>query len=339
MIIKKEHFGQTGGRDVNLFTMESDNIRVEVVELAALVRAIYVKGTDGIERNVVLGMSTLEGYERQNYFLGAVIGRHANRIEGGEVVLQGVKYDLEKNDGDNNLHSGKDGFHNRVFTGSIVGGKLRFTYSSPDMEQSFPGNMDVAVTYSITPENGLLIEYQAVSDRDTVCNLTNHSYFNLEGEGKIMDHELTLAADFYTPLTSGGVPDGEILSVTGTPFDFTAARRIGLSIEAGESPVENGYDHNFVLRETAGGPCALVCAPVSGIRMEVYTDMPGVQFYSGNFLVDYVFPNGKEGGKRSALCLETQYFPNAFKYPHFEKPVLRSGEIWRSYTEYRFSLS
>lgn len=339
MIIRKELFGQTGGRDVNLFTLESDHLRVEIIELAALVRAVYVKGADGIERNVVLGMNTLEGYEKQNYFLGAVIGRHANRIEGCEVVLEGITYALEKNDGNNNLHSGKDGFHNRVFTGSVAGGKLRLTYSSPDMEQGFPGNMDVAVTYSITPGNGLLIEYQAVSDRDTVCNLTNHSYFNLEGEGKITDHELTLAADFYTPLTSGGVPDGEIRCVKGTPFDFTESRRIGLSIEAGESPVENGYDHNFVLRETDGEPCAAVRAPHSGIRMEVYTDMPGVQFYSGNYLTDYVFPNGKEGGKRSALCLETQYFPNAFQYPHFEKPVLRSGEVWRSFTEYRFPVN
>jgi len=336
-MIQKQLFGKINGQEVYLFTLKSEGLEAEVIEYAASVRAVYVTGKDGIRRNVVLSMKTLAEYAVNEYSLGAVCGRHANRIEGAKVVIEGVTYNLEKNDGNNSLHSGSNGFHHRIFSGEIIGESVVFSLKSPHMDQGFPGNMDLKVIYSLTRENGLRIEYRAVSDRDTICNLTNHSYFNLEGEGNILDHELMMAADFYTPLAPGCIPDGEIRRVMGTPFDFTVSRRIGTFIDEGNVQVGEGYDHNFVLRGPADQPAAVVRAPRSGICMKVYTTMPGIQLFTASNLARYVSPDGKVSGKLSALCLETQYFPNGCKYAHFPQPLLKKGEVRVQSTEYRFS--
>ena len=339
MDISKSFFGRIGEQEVYNFTLVSEKLEVSVIEYGACIKSVWVKDRNGSPRNVVLGLDTLEEYIDNTTFFGAAIGRHSNRIEGAQVTIKGVSYDLEKNEGENNLHSGANGFHARVFAGDIVGDTVVMSLISPHLDQGFPGEMELKIIYSITDEGGLHIEYNAVSDQDTVCNLTNHSYFNLEGNGgTILDHQIMLAADFYTPVKTGSLPTGEILSVKGTPFDFTTAGRIGGPIEAAASLVAGGYDHNYVLRAAPGAPAAIVCAPDSGICMKVFTTLPGIQFYTGNFLEGAPISYGKTAVRQQALCLETQYFPNAFKYSHFPQPIIRAGEPMTQTTEYRFSL-
>ena len=339
MNISKSFFGRIGEQEVYNFTLVSEKLEVSVIEYGACIRTVWVKDRNGNPRNVVLGLDTLEDYIANTTFFGAAIGRHSNRIEGAQVTINGICYDLEKNEGENNLHSGAAGFHARVFAGEIVGDTVVMSLISPHLDQGFPGVMDLKIIYSLTDEGGLHIEYNAVSDQDTVCNLTNHSYFNLEGNREtILDHQIMLAADFYTPVKTGSIPTGEILSVKGTPFDFTTSGRIGDPIEAAESLVAGGFDHNYVLRTASGTPAAIVCAPDSGICMQVFTTLPGIQFYTGNFLGGVSLGSGKKAVRQQALCLETQYFPNALKYSHFPQPILKAGEAMKQTTEYRFSL-
>lgn len=339
MDISKSLFGHIGGQEVYNFTLVSEKLEVSVIEYGACIKTVWVKDKNGCPQNAVIGLDTLEEYIANTAFIGVTIGRHANRIEGAKVTIKGVAYDLEKNEGENNLHSGAFGFHTRVFTGEIIADTVVMKLVSPHLDQGFPGTMELEIVYSLTAEGGLHIEYRAVSDQDTICNLTNHSYFNLEGKsGTILDHQIILAADFYTPFKEGSLPTGEILSVKGTPFDFTTACRIGDPIEAAKSPVAGGYDHNFVLRAASDTPDAVVLAPESGICMQVFTTLPGIQFYSGNFLEGVPLSNGKKAVKHQALCLETQYFPNALKYSHFPQPVLKAGEPMTHSTEYRFSV-
>jgi len=339
MNISKSFFGRIGEQEVYCFTLVSEKMEVSVIEYGACIMSVWVKDKNGSPRNVVVGLDTLEEYTANTAFLGTAIGRHSNRIEGAQVTIGGITYDLEKNEGENNLHSGASGFQTRVFAGEIVGDTVVMALVSPHLDQGFPGIMELKIIYSLTAEGGINIEYSAVSDQDTVCNLTNHSYFNLEGNsGTILDHHIMLAADFYTPVKAGSLPTGEILSVKGTPFDFTTAGRIGDPIEAEESLVAGGYDHNYVLRAASDTPAAVVCAPDSGICMQVYTTLPGIQFYSGNCLEGVPLSNGKIAVRQQALCLETQYFPNAFKYSHFPQPILKAGEPMTQSTEYRFSL-
>lgn len=339
MSIQKSLFGRIGEQDVYKFTLTSEKLEVTVTEFGARIMTLYAKDKMGNPRNMVLGLDTLEEYMANTTFFGSAIGRHSNRIEDSQFSLNGVTYNLEKNEGSNNLHSGSAGFHCRVFSGEIVADTLELSLKSPHMDQGFPGNMNVKIIYSLTDLGGLNIEYQAESDMDTVCNLTNHSYFNLDGgEGTILDHSIMIAADFYTPIKAGCLPQGEILSVKGTPFDFTSAACIGDPVAAADSPVADGYDHNFVLRNHAGEPAAVVCSHKSGICMQVFTSMPGIQFYSGNFLEGAAISGGKKAVRHNALCLETQYFPNAFKYAHFPQPILKAGEKMVRTTEYRFSV-
>jgi len=339
MSIQKTLFGRIGEQDVHRFTIASELLEVSVIEYGACIQSIYLKDKSGNPRNVVIGLDTLEEYIANQAFFGAAIGRHANRIEGAKVCINNVKYNLEKNEGQNNLHSGSTGFHGRIFTGEIFGDKLELSLVSPHMDQGFPGEMKLKIIYSLTAQGGLSIEYQAVSDRDTICNLTNHSYFNLEGINKtILDHKIMISADFYTPVKAGCLPTGEIFSVKGTPFDFTVPSLIGEPIEAADSLVADGFDHNYVLREQSIEPAAAVYAPDSGICMQVYTTLPGIQFYTGNFLGGVALSGGKTAVKHNALCLETQYFPNAFQYSHFPQPILKAGEPMTESTEYRFSL-
>ncbi len=334
---KKELFGVFEGREVYSFTLSQEGVEVALIEYGAAIRSILITTPTGKQIPVALGLQTLEDYLQNTYFLGAVCGRNANRIAGASFVIGDKSFELEKNEGSNNLHSGRQGFHNRLFSGSEIDNGVEFRLDSQEYDQGYPGNMQVCVRYTLTRENGLRITYQTVSDQDTISNLTSHAYFNLEGVGKILDHELMIASDFYTPVDSESIPTGEILSVHGTPFDFTTKKRIAQSMEAREEPVCDGYDHNFVLRCDEKHPAAIITAPVSGISMEVYTDLPGLQFYSGNFLLDYVFPNGEGGGRYSGLCLETQFFPDAIHRAHFRQPVIKAGEVFETFTEYRFS--
>jgi aldose 1-epimerase len=337
MAVSKTLFGHIGDREISIYTLKSEQLEVSVIEYGACIKSLAVKDKKGISRNVVLGLDTLEEYIANKSFFGAAIGRHSNRIEGAQVILNGVTYDLEKNEGLNNLHSGANGFHARAFAGKIVGDAVELSLESPHLDQGFPGTMQVTIIYSLTDMGGLLIEYRAVSDQDTVCNLTNHSYFNLAGnEGTILDHRIMIAADFYTPIKAGCLPTGEIISVKGTPFDFTSAGRIGDPVGAGDSLVADGYDHNYVLRKHSDDPVVTVCEPDSGICMQVFTTLPGIQFYTGNFLEGISLSNGKTAVKQQALCLETQYFPNAFRYSHFPQPILKAGELMTQSTEYRF---
>jgi len=339
MSIQKALFGHFGEQEVCIYTLASDNLKVSVIEYGARIQSVYTKDKNQNGTNVVLGRNTLEEYTSDGFFLGAVCGRHANRIGDAQIQINNVTYKMEKNEGDNSLHSGSHGFHNRIFSGEIVGDTVELSLISPHLDQGFPGVMDLKIIYSITRENGLLIEYMALCNMDTVCNLTNHSYFNLEGDdGTILDHTIMMAADFYTPLKSGSLPDGEIRSVKGTPFDFTSARRIGDSISEKDSLVSDGYDHNFVLRGPSSQPAAILCAPRSGICMQVFTTLPGMQFYTGNHLNGYFTPDDLSTGRHHALCLETQFFPNAFAYSHFVQPVIKAGDPYMSTTEYRFHI-
>lgn len=337
MAIRKTLFGHIGEKEVNNFTLLSEQLEVSVAEYGACIRTVVVRDKKGDPRNVVLGLDTLEEYIEDRTYLGAALGRHSNRIEGAQVTINGITYDLEKNEGPNNLHSGANGFHARIFAGEIVGDTVELSLESPHLDQGFPGTMHLKIIYSLTARGGLRIEYRAVSDQDTVCNLTNHSYFNLEGnDGTILDHRIMIAADFYTPIKAGCLPTGEIFSVKDTPFDFTSEGRIGDPVEAAGSLVADGYDHNYVLRKHSDDPAVTVCAPDSGICMQVFTTQPGIQFYSGNHLEGISLSNGKTAVKHQALCLETQYFPNAFAYSHFPQPILKAGEQMSQSTEYRF---
>jgi len=337
MAVRKSLFGHIGEKEVYNFTLLSEQLEVSVSEYGARIKTLVVKDKKGSARNVVLGLDTLEEYIADKAYFGAALGRHSNRIEGAQVTINGVTYDLEKNEGPNNLHSGADGFHARIFTGEIIGDTVELSLESPHLDQGFPGTMHVKIIYSLTARGGLCIEYKAVSDQDTVCNLTNHSYFNLEGDdGTILDHRIMIAADFYTPIKAGCLPTGEIFSVKGTPFDFTSEGRIGDPVEAAGSLVADGFDHNYVLRKHSADPAVMVCAPDSGICMQVFTTQPGIQFYSGNFLEGTSLSNRKKAVKHQALCLETQYFPNAFAYSHFPQPILKAGEQMSQSTEYCF---
>jgi len=337
MTITKTIFGSIGERQIYNFTLTSELLEVTVSEYGARIKSIYVKDRDGHLRNVVLSFDTLKEYVNDKCFMGAVCGRHANRIEGASVTINAVAYNLEKNEGQNNLHSGTAGYHARAFSGEIVGDSVVLSIISPHMDQGYPGVLHLDVIYSLTDQGGLLIEYRAQSDMDTVCNLTNHAYFNLEGnDNDILDHNIMVASNFYTPLKAGSLPDGEIRNVKGSPFDFTSAKRIGDPIQEKGSLVSGGYDHNFVLRGPSDEPAAVVKAPDSGICMQVYTTMPGIQFYSGNFLGGVQISGGKIAVRHQGFCLETQYFPNAFQYSHFPQPIIKAGELMTQATEYRF---
>ena len=337
MKVVRDLFGTIDGKDVYSFTLSNDQMEVCLIEYGAAVKSIVVPGRDKQPVSVALGLETLEDYRKNIFFLGAICGRHANRIEDAEFELNGQTYNLEKNDGDNSLHSGASGFHSRVFSGREIANGVEFSLRSEAFDQGFPGNVDFVVTYTLTAENGLLLSYRAVSDTDTVFNPTSHAYFNLESGGSVLDHTLTIEADFYTPVTPDAIPTGEILKVSGTPFDFTRERRVGQAVEDRLSPVEAGYDHNFVLRGSGPRRIATIAAPKSGVVMEVYSDMPGLQFYSGNFLAGYSYPSGMPGGRHSGFCLETQFFPNSLRHAHFPQPILRAWDVFESITEYRFS--
>jgi aldose 1-epimerase len=296
--------------------------------------------------DVVLGYDSLDGYVNDKSYFGALIGRYGNRIAHGQFTLDGVTYKLAKNNGDNSLHGGVKGFNKRVWDAKEISSKegpaLRLNYLSKDGEEGYPGNLKVQVVYTLTDANELKIDYSATTDKKTVLNLTNHSYFNLAGQGSgdILRQELMLQADKFTPVDAGLIPTGELRPVEGTPFDFRTKTVIGARINNDDEQLKlgKGYDHNFVLTRTAEfSLAARVSEPSSGRVLEVWTSEPGVQFYTGNFL------DGSARGKgakpydfRTGFCLETQHFPDSPNHPEFPSTVLSPGEVYHSTTSYKF---
>jgi aldose 1-epimerase len=350
--MKREIYGKMpDGREALLFTMaNSKGMTVSVTNYGGIVTSVKTPDRAGNIADIVLGFDEFAPYLKNPAFFGALVGRYANRIEGADFELNGKVYKLYKNEGNNHLHGGKQGFDKKLWDADIImeGGKekLELRYLSPDGEEGYPGNLDIKARYSLDEEGSLAIEYHAVSDADTVINLTNHSYFNLAGHGagSILDHRMQIHAHRFTAIDEACIPTGEIRDVAGTPMDFTQMARIGggLQREAEDDQLAkgHGYDHNYVIDKKGKGleTAAEVYEPISGRRVSVFTDKPGIQFYAGNFLDGTI--TGKGGavyGKRSGLCLETQHFPNSVKLKHFPSPVLKAGESYNYTTVYRFS--
>jgi len=352
MITEEAYGTMPDGTPVKIFTLRNAaGMQVRAISYGAILVSITAPGRGARGADVVLGHDSLDGYLNRSRFFGALVGRYGNRIGGGQFTLDGRTYTLARNNGPNHLHGGVRGFDKVVWEGSVnkqVGAPtaVTFTRTSPDGEEGYPGTLTVRVTYTLTQQNELRIDYHATTDKPTVVNLTNHSYFNLAGEGSgdILDHRVTIDADSYTPVDAGQIPTGEIAPVIGTPFDFTKEIAIGARIDADHAQLRigTGYDHNFVLRRTGPGlvHAVRVLDPSSGRTMDVSTTEPGVQFYTGNKL-DGSY-NGKGGhgyGKRSAFCLETQHFPDSPNKPAFPSTVLRPGQEYRSTTVYAFGVA
>lgn len=351
MKITQKSFGKTSqGEEVTLYTLTNGNgMKVSVTDYGANIISIIVPDAKGNMADVNLGYNTVAGYEKNAPGFGSFIGRHANRIGGAKFELNGKVYELDKNDGDNNLHGGFTGYNKFVYeTESYEDADIasvEFSRLSPHMEQGFPGNLDVTVTYSLTEANELVIEYLAVSDRDTIVNLTNHSYFNLSGHdaGSVLDHKVWIKSNQFTPTDKKLIPTGELRDVTGTPMDFRVAKKLGQDINANYEPLvfAGGYDHNYVL-DIDGTDVEKVAELIdekSKRKLEVFTDMPGMQLYTANFLNPV--EDSKAGAvynKRGAVCFETQYFPNSCNINSFPSCVLKAGQEYDSVTIYKFSV-
>lgn len=351
MVIASKPFGILPDKaEATLYTLENNNgIKADILNYGAAIKSLFVPGKDGKTDDIVLGYDTIEDYVDGSHFFGAIVGRYANRIEQASFILNGTKYELNANEGKNQLHGGKSGYYKRLWDSRIIEKNgydcLELSLFSPDGDEGYPGNLEVRVIYSLTDDDALEIEYYGASDKDTIVNLTSHAYFNLSGHdsGTILDHYLKINADFYTPINSELLPTGEILSVKNTPFDFTRSRRIGkfLCDFSGDEQMlyGSGYDHNFVLRGCSAElkECCELYDPRSGRVMTCFTTKPGLQFYSGNFLDGAgVGKGGYKYGKWHGLCLETQYFPNSMKFGHFPSPVLRAGQTYHHKTVFKF---
>jgi aldose 1-epimerase len=345
MKVTSQRFGTTPcGRNVELFSLvNSQGMEVSIINYGGIVTSIKVPDRTGKVDDVVLGHDTLEGYLNRTRFFGALIGRYANRIARGRFLLDGVEYSLAINNGVNHLHGGVKGFDKVVWEAEQIDQGLRVTYLSKDGEENYPGNLRAVVTYSLGEANELRLDYQATTDKDTIVNLTNHSYFNLAGGGTILDHELTIDADAFTPVDKTLIPTGEIRPVKGTPMDFATPATIGKRINDDYDQLSfagGGYDHNFVLRSGAEEfrKVATVHDRKTGRLLELSTTEPGLQFYSGNFLDGSILGKGGRAYlKYSGCCLETQHFPDSPNHPNFPSTVLRPGEEYRHVTIFRFS--
>ena len=329
--MKQEYFGETDGQEVRLYTLTNNRgLEISITNYGGAVVSLKAPDRNGSFADVVLGFDTLEEYVRNPRYFGGLIGRHANRIGVGKFVLNGSVIQLTQNNGANHLHGGAKGFDKRVWKVVDHDTRLHLEYFSRDGEEGYPGDLKTNVTYTLSGENELEIDYTATSDRDTIVNLTNHSYFNLAGGGDILSHELTLHDGGFTPVSNDLIPTGEIEPVENTRMDFRQSRPIA----------SGGYDHNFVLSEYNGSlrPAARLYEPRSGRVLEILTTQPGIQFYSGNFL-DGSF-NGKGGAvyhQYAGLCLEPQHFPDAPNHQNFPSTVLRAGEVYKHVSVYRFS--
>ncbi len=336
MTIDKTYFGTTAGADVFSYTLSNERgFQVSVITYGGAITSLLAPNRNGDFGDVVLGFAALEDYVSNPRYFGALIGRHANRIADGRFTLDGVEYQLPRNNNGNHLHGGFNGFDKRVWTAQERDDVLHLSYFSKDGEEGYPGNVEAVVDYRLSG-NELSIEYRAWTDRDTIVNLTNHSYFNLKGDGTILNHELKLNADSFTPVNDDLIPTGEIAPVAGTPMDFRDGKAIGAQLGLTAA----GYDHNFVLNDWDGSlrSVARLHEPASGRVLEILTTQPGMQFYSGNFLDgSFVGKNGDPYVKYAGLCLEPQHFPDAPNHPNFPSTVLRPGEEYRQSTVLRFS--
>lgn len=342
-VTKKQYGVMPSGETIYAYTLDNGaGVSAEIINYGGIVTKLLVKDKNGNTQDVVLGRASLEEYLKNDGYIGAAIGRHANRIAKGVFEINGEKYEVGINEGTCSLHGGKVGFDQKVWSVTEVPGEdaVIMSYVSVDGEEGFPGTMMVSIKYSVTKENGLRMEYTANCDKDTVCNLTNHSYFNLGGHesGSINGQVLQINADFYTPNDSECMPTGEILSVAGTPFDFRAPKPIGQDIDADFPQVQavGGFDHNFVIAGKGMRLAAAAQCVETGITMQVYTNQPGMQLYTANALPAGVKKCDKEYSIHDAFCLETQVFPNAMANAHFPTAVLKKGEIYDHVTEYRF---
>lgn len=316
----------------------SHGMSAAILEYGGILQSLTAPDRQGRPVDVVLGFDTLEGYRNDTAFLGATVGRVSNRIAGASFSLNGTEYPLAANCGRHHLHGGPEGFHRRVWRGERAGeNAVRLSRRSPDGEEGYPGTLDVSVTYALTEDNALRITYEAVSDRDTPVSLTNHSYFNLAGGGDAMGHVLELAAGYFLENDGDCVPTGTLLPVAGTPFDFRTAKPVGRDIGRDDEQLRRGggYDHNYVL---SGSTAAVLSCPETGIVLTVRTTMPGMQLYTANALPDAAGKGGAPMGCRTAVCLETQQFPDAVHRANFPSPILRAGEQLREETEWRFTV-
>lgn len=348
--VRKAPFGKLpDGTEVDLYTLTNARGMVaKVATYGGIVTELHVPDRNGKLGDVVLGFDNLEAYLKGHPYFGCITGRVANRIANGKFTLDGKEYTLAVNNGPNHLHGGIKGFDKAVWAARILPNSetrpgIELTYTSRDGEEGYPGNLKVTVRYILTPNNALRIEYEATTDKPTIVNLTNHSYFNLAGKGDVLEHELRLFASRYTPTDSNLIPTGELKPVAGTPMDFTTPAKIGARIaKTGGDPT--GYDHNYVIDQQAGSGAnrparaAEVYEPTTGRVLSMRTTEPGVQLYTGNFLDGSL--TGKGGvvyGKHAGFCLEAQKFPNAVNTPGFPSVVLRPGESYRQITVYAFS--
>jgi aldose 1-epimerase len=344
MSANQESFGKTpDGKQVDLYTLtNTSGIRARITSFGAILVSLEVPDRNGKLADITLGFDKLDGYLGVHPYFGAIVGRYANRIGKAAFKLDGVEYKLAANNAENHLHGGIKGFDKVVWRLEDLGVKgagavVKMNYISEDGEEGYPGNLACSVTYTLTEDDKLQISYEAETDKNTVVNLTNHSYFNLAGQGtgNILGHELMINADKYTVVDEGLIPTGENRNVKGTPMDFTTPMTIGSRI----GQVEGGYDHNYVLK--SGGTLALAAKayePTSGRVMEIHTDQPGVQFYTGNFLDGSVTGKaGKVYQKNYGFCLETQHFPDSPNKPDFPSVVLFPGQKYSTVTVYKFS--
>ena len=343
MSIEKKAFGKTeDGKEVDLYTLTNDNdLKAQITNYGGIVTSLQVPDRDGNLGDIVSGYDSLEEYIKNNPYFGALIGRCGNRISKGKFTLNGVEYTLATNQDANHLHGGIKGFDKMVWDAEEMqtdeGPALKLTYLSKDGEEGYPGNLSCTVIYTLTNNNELKVSYKAETDKDTVVNLTHHSYFNLGGHdsGDTLGHELMINADNYTPVDEELIPTGQIKPVKDTPMDFTSPVAIGARIDQ----VQGGYDHNYVLNSSDGSLAlaASVYEPKTGRVMEISTTEPGIQFYSGNFLDGSIKGKDAVYNKHSAFCLETQHFPDAPNKPDFPSIVLRPGEKYTHLTVHKFS--
>ncbi|NWF88180.1 MAG: galactose mutarotase [Ignavibacteriaceae bacterium] len=350
-MITKELFGKlSSGEEVYLYTLTNNSgMKVQIINYGAIVVSLYVPDKFGKLEDVVFGFDDVKGYENDNSFIGTIVGRYGNRINKSKIVIDGIEYQLTSNEGANQLHGGPRGFFKVLwdveYKSSDSFPSLKLKYHSPDGEEGYPGNVDIEVTYSLTKYNELRIDYSASTDKPTVLNPTHHSYFNLSGNftSTILDDVLMLDADFITPIDSTLIPTGEFMKVQDTPFDFRNPRKIGERIRDDDEQLKfgSGYDHNWVLNKYDGTvrKVGTLYNSSSGRLMEIYTDQPGIQFYSGNFI------NGTLKGKngiiykyRTALCLETQHYPDSPNHPAFPSTRLNPGELYQQTTIYKFKV-
>jgi len=345
--MQKQSFGKTeDGQPVDLYILTNKNgVEAAITNYGGTVVSLKVADRNGKFEDVVLGYDNLDGYATGKAYIGATVGRYANRIAHATFTLDGTTYTLAKNDGDNHLHGG---FNKRVWTAkdvsSIAGQALELTYLSKDGEEGFPGNLPVKVVYTLTDQNELKIDYSATTDKDTVLNLTNHAYFDLAGQGNgdILQQQIMIKADRFTPIDATSIPTGELRSVKGTPFDFTNSTAIGARIDQDDQQLKlgTGYDHNWMLNNGTPGSLFLAAQaydPHSGRVLEVSTTEPGIQLYTGNFLDGIHGKDGKVYNRRYAFCLETQHFPDSPNHPNFPSAELKPGQHFQSTTVYKFS--